>query len=447
MADLGDGLILRRGLDSDADALVALNAKVHARPESAGPDALIAAWTRDLIHCPPPNFNVNDFLVVQDLHSGAIISSSCLIPQTWSYGGEHFGVGRVELVGTHPDFRQRGLVRRQFEVLHAWSRPRGDLVQVINGIPWYYRQFGYEYALEYGGGRRVTRIEFRRLATDGADLYRVRPARPADVPKLIQIDTHARRRYLVSCVRDKATWEYELRDRSDRSGRRSLVDVVEDTAGAVAGYVAHAGRLRHGWLRVDAIELARDVPWVDATTSVLRHIAKIGSSCEGHSESESFDGVNLELGAEHPAYQSLSRLRASKQPSQFSAYVIPPRVWYVRVPDIPEFVHRIAPVIQDRIAESSEAGLTEKLHLSFYREGLELEFRRGRLTHAMSWLPMLDHVDVSFFSLTFLQLLFGYRSIDELSYAFPDCFARDARASALIRIILPKQPSLVWPVS
>jgi predicted acetyltransferase len=77
----------------------------------------------------------------------------CLIPQTWTYAGVPFGVGRPEAVGTDPDYRRRGLIRMQFEVLHGKSAAMGHLVQGITGIPWYYRQFGYEYALDLDGGR------------------------------------------------------------------------------------------------------------------------------------------------------------------------------------------------------------------------------------------------------------------------------------------------------
>ena len=55
--------------------------------------------------------------------------------------------GLPELVGTHPDYRRRGLVREQFEVLHRWSKERGHLMQAIAGIPYYYRRFGYEMAV------------------------------------------------------------------------------------------------------------------------------------------------------------------------------------------------------------------------------------------------------------------------------------------------------------
>ncbi len=41
----------------------------------------------------------------------------------------------------------------QFEEVHKWSAERGHKVQVITGIPYYYRQFGYEMALDLTGRR------------------------------------------------------------------------------------------------------------------------------------------------------------------------------------------------------------------------------------------------------------------------------------------------------
>ena len=62
-------------------------------------------------------------------------------------------VGRPELVGTLPEFRNRGLIRAQMDILHQWSAERGQPVQAITGIPFFYRQFGYEMALPLQGGR------------------------------------------------------------------------------------------------------------------------------------------------------------------------------------------------------------------------------------------------------------------------------------------------------
>jgi len=45
--------------------------------------------------------------------------------------------------------------------------------------------------------------------------------------------------------------------------------------------------------------------------------------------------------------------------------------------------------------------------------------------------------------LTFLQLLFGYRSYAELDMAYPDCYATHAEAVVLLNALFPKRPSYV----
>ena len=48
--------------------------------------------------------------------------------------------------------------------------------------------------------------------------------------------------------------------------------------------------------------------------------------------------------------------------------------------------------------------------------------------------------------LTFYQLLFGFRTLDELESAFPDCLVRTGEDRALLTALFPRQPSDVWPV-
>lgn len=55
--------------------------------------------------------------------------------------------------------------------------------------------------------------------------------------------------------------------------------------------------------------------------------------------------------------------------------------------------------------------------------------------------------DAAFSGLTFLNILFGRPSLDEVRAAFPDCYARDVRAAALIGALFRKRPSLVRPVT
>ncbi len=436
--DLGDGLILRHATRTDTEALVAFNAEVHRDQGATAPDAGIGAWTRDLMERPHPTFSVEDFTVVEDRRSGAIVSSLNLISQTWSYGGVPFGVGRIEMVGTHPNYRRRGLVRVQFEEVHRWSAARGELAQAITGIPWYYRQFGYEYALDLNGGRVAPRAQLPEPAEDGKEPFRVRPATPADLPFIARVDEAARRRYLVSCVRDAAQWRYELDGRSTEHVECFAVRVVETAAGEPVGFVVHDQVLRGPSLPVRAYELRASESWTGPTMAVLRYLRATGGEYDRRAGTTKFDGAPFLLESEHPVYRAV--------PGRL-ARTIPPYAWYIRVPDLPAFVRRVAPVLEVRLAASEAAGYSGELPLNFYRDGLRLVFEAGRLKQAERWpTPERWQAGASFPELTFLQLLFGYRSLDELRHAFPDCFTRTDEAGLLLAALFPKQPSFVWAI-
>ena len=135
--DLGDSLIMRRATPEDTEALAAFNAHVHSDQGWDTPDEHFRVWIRDLMTNPPPGFRPDDFTVVENTTSGEIVSSMNLIPQTWRYADIEIPVGRPELVGTHPNYRRRGLVRAQFEIVHQWSTTYGHVMQAITCIPWY----------------------------------------------------------------------------------------------------------------------------------------------------------------------------------------------------------------------------------------------------------------------------------------------------------------------
>ena len=175
LRDIGNGLIMRRSMPTDADALAEFNARLHS--DDAADAACLSAWTHDLLSGDHPTFSPNDFTLIEESASGKIISTMNTISQTWSYEGIKFGVGRPELVGTLPEFRNRGLVRLQFEEIHKWSAERGELVQAIIGIPFYYRQFGYEMALDLDGRRFGYEAQVPILKDSEAEHYVIRANR------------------------------------------------------------------------------------------------------------------------------------------------------------------------------------------------------------------------------------------------------------------------------
>jgi hypothetical protein len=152
LIQLEDNLVLRAATIDDAEQTIELNRFVHGNPEKNEPSDDVAAWTADLFAGYNDAIGPSDFTVVEDTKTGKIVSTICLMSQVWNIGGIDTPMGMPEIVGTHPDYRRRGLVRKQFDLMHQWSADRGQLFNTILGIPNYYRQFGYEYAIDAYGG-------------------------------------------------------------------------------------------------------------------------------------------------------------------------------------------------------------------------------------------------------------------------------------------------------
>jgi hypothetical protein len=145
------------------------------------------------------------------------------------------------------------------------------------------------------------------------------------------------------------------------------------------------------------------------------------------------------LGAQHPAYEALGR----SVPSVHAPYA-----WYLRVPDLPGFLNHIRPALEKRLAESIAAGHSHEIKISFYRDGLRLVIERGKLTTIEAWKPGPEEEGgIAFPGSTFLQILFGYRSYDELHQSFADCWCDSEDVRILINILFSKKLSDVFPVA
>jgi hypothetical protein len=434
--ELGAGLILRRSSPEDAEALSAFCGVIHSE-EPGKSDEMVAAWTRDLLTRPHPRFRADDFTVVEEQATGRIVSTLNLISQTWTYEGIPFGVGRPELVGTLPEYRNRGLIRLQFEEVHRWSAERGELVQGITGIPFYYRLFGYEMAIDLDGWRGGYEPNVPVLQTGEKEPCSFRAATEADLPFVAAVYREGFARYPIACVRDEAIWHYELRGR-DPIVTQALV-IIEDLGGSPVGVLRHPTRLGKRGVNLTLYELKSGTSWLEITPAVIRYLWKTGQEY-ARQTGKACSGFAFALGEAHPVYEVFRE----RLPEIRQSYA-----WYVRVADLPRFLMHVAPALEERLAASPACGYTGEKCMSFYRSGIRVAFERGRLIRVEPWMPgpREQEGDIAFPGLTFLQLLFGYRSLPELRNSFPDCWWNSNETRALFEALFPKRPSEVLGLS
>ncbi len=434
--DLGEGLIIRHSTPEDTAALVEFNREIHG--EDDWDKKGLEDWTRDLMSGEGPTFGTGDFTVVENTNTGEIVSTCCLISQTWVYEDTPFKVGRPELVGTKKEYRRRGLVRHQFEIIHQWSEARAELVQVITGIPYYYRQFGYAMALNLEGGRSGYEPHLPKLKDDEEEPLRFRLAGEEDIPFLMLTYDHGSQRDMIRAVWDEAQWRYELFGKSQYNINRREIYVIEDQKGASVGFIGIPPVKWRAGSALTLYELAPGNSWVDVTPSVIRFLWRKGEEL-GQEQDQPQQAFSLYLGEAHPAYDVIaSRLPRTQKPYAY----------YVRVPDLPAFIELIAPVLEKRLADSAFANYTGDIKLNSYHDGLLMDIKDGHLLAVRELaFDELEGTTANFPPLVFLHLLFGHRTMDELGQVYIDCGTSRDENKRLLDALFPKKPSHIWPIS
>ncbi len=438
--ELGGGLLLRWSQPEDTESIARLIGQVFRENAGDPPNERMMERTRLQMRGDSPIMGPNDYAVVEDtvLANRPIVACACLWHHTWEFDGIPFGVGRPEYVGVEPAYRHRGLIRSIFELLHARSATAGHLLQAISGIPYFYRQFGYEYALEHRGGRVVSLTNIPPAPDDEAEPFHLRDATAEDIPLMMQLYAQRPGETLIRTVISADDRRYQIVGLADISiaAKTDALMMICDSNGTARGYV-HAYAKRWGAnLGVVEVEVAPDVPLWTALPSLLRALQSYGAKVPNAAENkEPFRGIALHLGPTHPIYTLLGDRAASTDS---------PDAWYIRIADVPGFITHVRPVLEERLAQSALAGYDGELTIDMYRGGLRLSFARGKLTAAQPWEPPLygDNANAGFPPLVFLQLLLGYRSLRELSAAFPDVSAKE-EARILLNVLFPKRPSLV----
>lgn len=431
--NLGEGLVLRFARPADAEPLAQFNGWLHGQGRF---DESVAAYTRDHMSELHPTCGPSNVTLVEDTRTGKIVSTMCLIPQTWTYAGIPFEVGRPEVVGTDPAYRRRGLIRAQFEVLHAKSAAMGHLVQGITGILWYYRQFGYEYALDLEGGRMTYLVNIPPLKEGELEPYRLRPMTVDDLQFVKPLYERECARWLVACPRPDWLWQALLTWYSPRSAEARLFQIIQTAEGRAVGYLTPDRDLEWGDYGVIELAVVEGQSLRAVMPSVMRALKPMAEA-ESAAQQRNVNALYFKLGRDHPVYDAVPRLYQKTQP---------PYSWYLRVADVPGFIRRVAPALKARLARSTLAGYSGELKVSEYRSGFRLVMEQGKISAVEPWRPADDEeAHAAFPPLVFLQLLFGYRSLAELRAFYPDCWAQD-EADVLLNALFPRAVSHVIPV-
>jgi GNAT superfamily N-acetyltransferase len=424
---LSEHLVLRSATANDADRIAAFNNFVHE-------DERVGRTIKKLLLGQRPRSKEMLYLYVEDTKFNRITSSMVLVSLHGSYAGIPIRVGCPEFVGTHPDYRGKGLIDAQFTQAHIWAEQQGQLMQIIAGIPYFYRQFGYEMTINMGFSNEGPITNIPALTAEEPSDFTFRSAEQKDIDFIIPLYQKRMEKIAVGTPLDESDWQYvlEQKDKDDVNGKK--VVMIENRLSEPVGFFMHPALLEGDTIPAMALEIdeAR-ANWQDVLFPVCNYLKSEGQGQIG----AQLRNIGLELAPNHPIYP----ISQGILPEHSEGYA-----WYIRINDIPAFITRIQPILEDRLTNSELKNYTGTMRLSFYRNGTAVEFDKGKLISAAAWDPNGgEPASARFPAHTFLHVLLGHRSIDELRHIFPDC-AASQEAKALIECLFPKQASYVLPI-
>lgn len=386
--DLGGGFVLRSVRDErDIERYVALHFDLFHTTDCVTIDRLLRYH---------PEVTYRDFLMVEDTVAGRIASTTCIVPWRFRYDEVELCAAQVEVVATHPDYRRRGLLRAQMHRIHRVLLERGVHLSAIGGIPNYYRQFGYTYAIDQLRPVLVPAHAIPRAPSGDGERIRLREAAVDDARRLAQLYARAMAPVALHDQRSEEFWRYLLR------WCRLPLQIVEDSdTGAAVGYVSAGPPGRAGVAHVGESAIFS----TDIAFAVLRRLSSPSTTA-------------VAVGG--PKTGLLRQVATTLAPA-------PARhpQWLLRIGDLAGFLRQIGPVLERRLARSAFAGLSCDVRLNTFREAVDLRFQAGKLVGVdragfVDASLRADGGPLQFPADALVRLALGYRSVDQLLDAWPD---------------------------
>lgn len=404
--EVPDGLTMRSVSSLiELERVAAFNGLIHG--------AEVVGMTTNLF-ASHPDTRGRDLLYIEN-EDGEVIASVCLIPWTLHAGEVDLPAGELGIVGTREDYRGRGINRHLMGAFWQRLEERGCLLSIIQGIPYFYRQYGYEYShLPLEGGWRLQPDQVPAPLVEG---YTFRLAAPEDAMLLATMYEAQTNRLDISARRSAAIWNYLLGDLLKPDAMEHETLMVVSPQGETAGYL----RLPryHFYENLVTIDECSGLNFA-AGLAVLNELAR-------RARAEGQDGIRFNL----PQTAGLLQLARAYGAASLGTYS-----WQVRVPDMAALLGRMGPVLNARLAGTPFAGLTRKVSLDLYRQQVELDFRGGELVSAVS----VKHSENPILRIPPEQavpLVLGGRSLDEINASHPDATPRHLWRP-LVEVLFPK---------
>ncbi len=318
-------------------------------------------------------------------------------------------------MGLDPEHRRKGVQRILNDEFDKYAVEQGFDLCILAGIPYFYRQFGYQYAVEL---EYSTEIGLAKVP-DRVSGIRLEEFTNEHIKKADRLLRKAQEEYLVHSVRTEGVWE--MQQETGTYGGEPFQATSLYLGDRFVGYYRYVVDKEKGSFYIKEMGIDENVSAGDLAGAIKGHASGMGMTV-------------LKTGLPHQ--DQVSRYLIS-----LGAKINRPYAWQVKILDLTRFLTKLSPVLESRIEDSEFKGVSKDITLNLWKFAVSMKIEGGKIGPIEKVHGEKDRT-IGLNPYAFIKLALGYKSRLELEEMYPDFRVR-GEMGGLIDVMFPKQPGYI----
>lgn len=343
-----------------------------------------------------------------------VVGTLCIIDFPVKVEDVALKTAELGIVATDERYRNLGINSKLTELFFEKAAELGYEMIVIEGIPYFYRRYGFDYAVKMGGDS---------LSLDGKDFAEspditVRKATPEDVGFIFENHRKTNEKVGVRSIMEKEVilsqcFDYE----SPETGRDAF---IIEKSGEKAGYFI-LSKDPDGYTITDIPDM--DFGLYEAVMAFLKGDSKI---------SERKSALTARIPEPLKFIDYLKGYGAKRQRGY---------AWQIKIADDFEFLKKIKPLLEKRLENSNFAGESFEFRYNNFGELIKFSIDRGKIGFERE--PFRPNWEFNVPREIAPKLFLGCNTLGELIDFYPDCYA-DEKIVGVLNTLFPRLSSYFY---
>jgi len=339
-----------------------------------------------------------------------------LVDTPMDYFGEELRSCELAIVATDPAYQKMGVSSRLTAMFMEEVDKKGYASIFIQGIPYFYRRFGFHYAVPMHSGE----FNFEETENSKQNHDNIVEASSEETEFLYDQCLEAREqkpgiyRYRTKSLIRQSLTDYEsldlkkfyyiVMDNREKKGYFCLKnDPDHVNLEEISEMSAHEYEKVYRFLREKASEKGKILLNVPKVSSFVDYLQKLSEKGEGTLKKDLGDYA-----------------------------------WQVLVPDYLRFFEAIKPVLENNVAHSEFKDSTIRFDFNTYGELIEFNIKNSKIE--LKRKPWQLTWDINIPPQALVKMIFDNFSVEELAPVIPDLIIKKKELRQLFKILFPKRP-------